>query len=151
MQSNAATPDEYIKQADDDKREPIGKLRDIVRRNLPAGFVETMASGMINYCVPHELYPPGYHANPTHPLPFLAIACQKHFIAVYHMGLYSSPRLLKWFTNEYPKHSNAKLDMGKSCIRFKKPHAIPYELIGDLVSRMTPSEWIEVYERTMKK
>jgi hypothetical protein len=151
MQSKAATPDEYIKQADEDKREAIIKLRDIVCKNLPGGFVEMMASGMINYCVPRSIYPAGYHVDPKQPLPFLAIACQKHFIALYHMGLYSSPELLKWFTNEYPKHSKAKLDMGKSCVRFKKPDAIPYKLIGELVSKMTPSEWIKVYERTIKK
>jgi hypothetical protein len=151
MQSNAATPDEYIKQAADDKREAISKLRDIVCKNLPQGFVEMMASGMINYCVSRSIYPAGYHVNSKHPLPFMAIACQKDFIAVYHMGLYSSPELHRWFTDEYPKYSKNKLDMGKSCLRFKRPDAIPYELIGELASKMTPAKWIEVYERVIKK
>ena len=110
-----------------------------------------MSYGMLCYCVPHSKYPAGYHCNPTQPLPFVSVASQKNFIALYHMGVYSMPELLKWFTDEFPKHSKKKLDMGKSCIRFKKPDEIPYELIGQLMKKITPDKWIEVYESILKK
>jgi hypothetical protein len=106
---------------------------------------------MIGYAVPHDLYPPGYHVNPKMPLPFLAIASQKNFIAMYHMGLYANEKLLEWFVTNYPAHSKTKLDMGKSCIRFKKPEAIPLKLIGELVSKMSVNEWVTLYETTLDK
>jgi hypothetical protein len=101
--------------------------------------------------VPHSLYPAGYHCNPEQPLPFISIASQKNFIALYHMGIYADKKLLEWFTKEYPKHSQTKLDMGKSCIRFKKPEQIPFQLIGELVSKMTPKDWIATYEKAFTK
>ncbi len=110
-----------------------------------------MNYGMIGYVVPHTLYPKGYHCKPTDPLPFMNIASQKNFIAVYHMGLYADPQLLKWFTQEYPKHSTQKLDMGKSCIRFKKPDQIPFKLLGELAAKMTPTQWIQLYEKAFQK
>lgn len=106
---------------------------------------------MLGYVVPHSLYPAGYHCDPKTPLPFLAIASQKNFIALYHMGIYAKPELLKWFTTEYPKHSTAKLDMGKSCIRFKKPEHIPYTLIAELAKKMTVKDWIATYEMNLKR
>jgi uncharacterized protein YdhG (YjbR/CyaY superfamily) len=151
MQSIAATPEEYVESLPDDRREAINKLRKVIRKNLPKGFAEEMSYGMIGYVVPHKLYPKGYHCDPKLPLPFLNIASQKNFIAVYHMGIYSDKRLLDWFLKEYPKHSKAKLDMGKSCIRFKKPENIPYELIGKLASKMTPQDWIDMYDKMLKK
>lgn len=150
MQSKAATPEEYVESLPDDRREAINKLRKVIRKNLPKGFVEEMSYGMIGYVVPHKLYPKGYHCDPKLPLPFLNIASQKNFIAVYHMGIYMNPKLLDWFTNEYPKHSKRKLDMGKSCMRFKKPDEIPLDLIGELASKMTVSEWIALYEKALK-
>jgi hypothetical protein len=151
MHSDAKTPDDYIETLPEDRQAAMSKLRKAVKKNLPKGFKEMMASGMLNWVVPHSVYPDGYHCDPKLPLPFLAIASQKNFIAVYHMGLYSDEKLLKWFTTEYPKHSKTKLDMGKSCIRFKKPEAIPFDLIGELASKMTPEEWIGVYETQLKK
>lgn len=151
MQSKAKTVDEYISATDESRREAIAQLRDIIRKNLPEGFGETMGHGMISYNVPHSVYPSGYHANPSQPLPFLSIASQKNFIALYHMGLYSSPELLSWFQDEYPRHSKTKLDMGKSCIRFKKPDAIPFQLIAELAKKMSPAQWIEAYEKALKK
>ena len=106
---------------------------------------------MLNYVVPHSLYPAGYHCNPQQPLPFAAIASQKNFIAFYHMGIYSQPDLLNWFAEEYPKHSKTRLDMGKSCIRFKKPDQIPYKLIGELSRKINVKDWINIYESTIKK
>ncbi|MBK6506407.1 MAG: DUF1801 domain-containing protein [Ignavibacteria bacterium] len=150
MQSKAATPEEYVESLPEDRREAINKLRKVIRKNLPKGFVEEMSYGMIGYVVPHKLYPNGYHCDPKLPLPFLNIASQKNFIAVYHMGIYMNPELLDWFTNEYPKHSKKKLDMGKSCLRFKKPDEIPYDLIGELASKMTVAEWVSLYEKALQ-
>ena len=151
MISKAATPEQYLKDLPVDRKEPIVKLRDTVLKNLPKGFKEVMNYGMLGYVVPHELYPDGYHCDPKQPLPFANIASQKNFIAFYHMGLYMNPKLLKWFTEEYAKQSTAKLDMGKSCIRFKKAEHIPYKLIGDLVKKISVDDWIKTYESVLKR
>jgi hypothetical protein len=151
MQSNAKTPDEYFKSLPEDRQKAMNELRKVIRKNLPKGFKESMGYGMVGYCVPHSLYPAGYHCAPEQPLPFLGLASQKNFIAVYHMGIYADPKLLKWFTTEFSKHSKSKLDMGKSCIRFKKPDQIPFGLIGELATKMTPQEWITIYERVLKR
>ena len=142
MTSKAATPNDYIKELPGDRKEPVSKLRETISKNIPKGFKEVMSYGMIGYVVPHELFPAGYHCDPKLPLPFVNIASQKNFIAMYHMGIYSSPELLKWFTAEYAKQSPSKLDMGKSCIRFKKPEHIPYKLIGELMKKMTVKDLI---------
>lgn len=146
MQSDASTVEEYILGIPESQREAVVLLREIILRNIPEGFSEEMNYGMMGYVVPHSLYPKGYHCDPKLPLPFLGIAAQKNFIAVYHMGIYASPELLKWFTDEFPKYSKLKLDMGKSCIRFKKPETIPFELIGQLVRKQTVADWINLYE-----
>ena len=151
MQSTAPNPLEYLETLPADRKEAIGKLRNIMIENLPDGFKETMGYGMMGFVVPHSLYPAGYHCDPKQPLPFVGMASQKNFISVYHMGLYAKPELLEWFTTEYPKHVKTKLDMGKSCIRFKKPENIPYELLAELFRKMTPQDWIEVYESELKK
>ncbi|MBK8396462.1 MAG: DUF1801 domain-containing protein [Leptospiraceae bacterium] len=150
MQYNANTPNEYIESLPEDRKEIVSKLRKIILKNLPKGFKEIVGSGMLNYVVPHSIYPAGYHCNPKDPLPFLSLASQKNFIAIYHMGMYADPKLLKWFTSEYPKHSSKKLDMGKSCIRFKKIDAIPFDLISELTKRMSVKEWITIYEKEIK-
>ncbi len=146
MQSAARTPREYLDSLPADRKKAVGDLRNAVLKNLPKGFLEVMDNGMLGYVVPHSLYPNGYHCNPKQPLPFMNIASQKNFIAVYHMGVYSDPKLLKWFTEEYARQAETKLDMGKSCIRFKKPEYIPLKLIGELASKVTPKEWIVLYE-----
>lgn len=151
MQSSASTVDEYISQVPDHQREAIILLRKTILENLPGGFAEEMSYGMIGYVVPHSIYPKGYHCDPKLPLPFVALAAQKNFIAFYHMGVYANPELLKWFTDEYPKHSKLKLDMGKSCIRFKKSDSIPYHLIGELVGKMEVADWIGLYEMNFLK
>ncbi len=142
---------DYLVALPADRRQALEALRTIFRKNLPKGFQEEMNYGMIGYVVPHTLYPKGYHCKPTDPLPFIHIASQKNFIAVYHMGLYADPDLMKWFTQAFPKHSTQKLDMGKSCIRFKKPDQIPFKLIGELASKMTPKQWIQLYEKAFRK
>ena len=146
MQSKATTPDEYVSQIADDKREAFIQLRKTILENLSHGFVEEMSYGMIGYVVPFSIYPKGYHTTPKLPLPILHIAAQKNFIALYHLGIYANQSLLKWFTEEYPKHSKLKLDMGKGCIRFKNVSQIPYTLIGELVKKMGVDEWVNLYE-----
>jgi len=146
MQSKAAQPQEYIDSLPEDRKGAMTALRNSILTNLPSGFVEEMSYGMLGYVVPHSIYPAGYHCDPKLPLPFLSIASQKNFIAVYHMGMYADERLLNWFTGEFTSQSKTKLDMGKSCIRFKKVDQIPFALIGELASKMTPQQWIEMYE-----
>ena len=152
MQIHTNTVDEYLERVDDPvKKEALIKLRDVMQKNLPDGFEERMSYGMIGYVVPHELYPKGYHCDPKLPLPFINLAAQKNFVAVYHMGIYADPKLLDWFTKNYAKEVTGKLDMGKSCIRFKKAEQIPFKLIGELVSKMTVKEWIALYEKNYLK
>ncbi|HEX6181535.1 MAG TPA: DUF1801 domain-containing protein [Chitinophagaceae bacterium] len=151
MISKAATPDEYIESLPEDRKVVMSALRKEIKKNLPKGFSETMGYGNMGWVVPHSLYPAGYHCDPKLPLPFLGIASQKHFVAVYHMGVYADKKLLDWFTKEYAKQVKGKLDMGKSCIRFKKMDQIPYKLIGELASKMTPQDWIDIYEAQLKK
>lgn len=151
MTSKATTPDQYFAELPIERQETMERLRATLLTHLPQGFKETMSYGMITYCVPHETYPAGYHCDPKQALPFVSIASQKNFIALYHMGIYSDPKLLEWFTAEWPKHSKTKLDMGKSCIRFKKPEHIPYELIGQLMQKMGVQDWIKKYESILKR
>ena len=151
MQSKATTPDQYIAELPEDRKEIMQKLRETVKTNLPKGFEETMQYGMLGYVVPHSIYPDGYHCNPKDALPFMALASQKNHIGFYHMGIYSDPELMKWFTEEYPKHASNKLDMGKSCIRFKNPKNIPFELLGELTTKVSVDEWIAKYESVIKR
>jgi uncharacterized protein YdhG (YjbR/CyaY superfamily) len=151
MQSKAATPSEYMASLPEDRKEAMAKLRETIAKNLPEGFEETMTYGMPGWVIPHSAYPAGYHCDPKLPLPFLSIASQKNFIAVYHMGVYADKELHDWFVAEYPNYSKTKLDMGKSCMRFKKPEAVPYGLIGQLVAKMTPQQWIDKYESVIKR
>jgi Domain of unknown function (DU1801) len=150
MQSKATTIDAYLAELPEDRQKAITELRKVIKKNMPKGFKECMSYGMIGYVVPHSKYPAGYHCTPELPLPFMNIASQKNFIAVYHMGVYANPKLLKWFTDEHAKASPKKLDMGKSCMRYKKPEDIPYKLIGELASKITPDEWIALYESAFK-
>lgn len=151
LNNNISSPEEYIAQLPQERREPMQKLRNIILSNLPKGFEETISYEMIGYVVPHKIYQKGYHCNKKLPLPFINIASQKNHIAVYHLGLYADKVLYEWFTSEYPKYSKRKLDMGKSCIRFKRMEDIPYELIGELVGKIALKEWISTYEGRIKK
>jgi uncharacterized protein YdhG (YjbR/CyaY superfamily) len=151
MTSKTTSPQQYIEELPEDRVEAITKLRKVINENLPKGFKEEMSYGMIGYVVPHEIYPDGYHCSPDLPLPFMSFASQKNSINFYHMGIYANPVLLNWFTSEYPKHCKAKLDMGKSCIRFKKMDQIPFELLGELVKKVSVKEWIETYETHFKR
>ena len=145
------TVDNYIEALPADRKDAILNLIDIFQKNLPQGFSLTMSYGMIGFVVPHSLYPAGYHCDPKLPLPFINIASQKNFISIYHMGLYAIQEEMEWFVTHYPLYTNAKLDMGKSCIRFKQTNQIPFELFQALAQRISPERWIEVYENTYRK
>jgi len=147
MKLAANTPKEYIDQLPADRKKVVTKLRTTIRKNLPKGFKEEMNYNMLGYVVPHSLYPDGYHCDSSKPLPFINLASQKNFIAVYHMGLYADKKLLDWFTKRYEKTVDGKLDMGKSCIRFKKMESVPFDLVGELAAKMTPQQWIKLYEQ----
>lgn len=151
MQYKAETPEDYIRQLPEERQRAISRLRDAVKTHLPPGFEEQISYGMLGYVVPKSLYPAGYHCDPNLPLPFLNLASQKNFVALYHSGIYADPKLHDWFVAEYPKHCKRKLDMGKSCVRFKYLEDIPYALIGELCTKMTPQQWIECYEKNMKR
>lgn len=151
MSSIALTPQEYLSNLPDDRKEVMQKLRNSIIENIPQGFEEVMSYGMLGFVIPHSIYPKGYHCDPKLPLPFMNLASQKNFIALYHMGIYADNKLLEWFVAEYPKHCKAKLDMGKSCIRFKKLDDIPYELIGELAGKVSVTDWIKTYETAFIK
>ncbi|HRF24189.1 MAG: hypothetical protein BWZ05_00264 [Bacteroidetes bacterium ADurb.BinA245] len=151
MQSKATTVEQYVSELPADRQATINALRKVIKKNLPKGFQECMGYGMLGYVVPHSIYPAGYHCNPKDPLPFMGLASQKNSINLYHMGIYAEPKLYKWFTEAHAKASPKKLDMGKSCVRYKKAEDIPLKLIGELASKMTPKEWISLYESAFKK
>lgn len=151
MQQNGKTVTEILINIPPDRAVPFNKLHEVILENLPSGFEAAMSYGGLGYVVPHSLYPAGYHCKPSEPLPFAAIALQKNSINFYHMGIYTDPNLLEWFVEEYPKHCKQKLDMGKSCVRFKKVDDIPYELIGQLMTKISVAEWISIYETKLKK
>lgn len=151
MQYQATSPDNYISQIPEERKVVIEQLRKVILENLPKGFEEGIGYGMVGYSVPHSIYPPGYHCDPKQPLPFMGFASQKNFISFYHMGIYANKELLDWFVAEYSKRVKTKLDMGKSCIRFKKPDQIPFELIAELVKKVSVEEWISTYESAFKK
>ena len=151
MQSKATTPEEYINELPDDRKIVIQKLRKTILDHLPKGFKEQMNYGMLGYVVPHDLYPEGYHCNTALPLPFMNVASQKNFVALYHSGMYASTELYDWFVEEYPKYVKTRLDMGKSCIRFKNMETIPYGLIGELCTKMSVDDWIIRYTKIIKK
>ena len=150
MQSKAETVADYLTTLPDERAEIMAALRSEIKKNLPKGFEETMQYGMISYVVPHKLYPAGYHCNPKEALPFMSLASQKNHIAIYHMAVYQGA-LHDWFVKEFKKHSSKKLDMGKSCIRFKKADDVPVKLFGELAKKVKPKEWIEMYEKSLKR
>lgn len=151
MKAPGTTVEEILANIPEERKEAFNRLHQTIIENLPDGFEAAMSYGGLGYVVPHSLYPAGYHCKPSEPLPFAGLASQKNSINFYHMGIYADTKLYDWFVSEYPKHCKLKLDMGKSCIRFKKPDQIPFELMGQLMQKMTAEEWIMIYERMLKK
>lgn len=151
MNYPANSPQEYLNKIPEGRQEPVSKLRKTINDNIPDGFEEGILYKMLGWYVPHSKYPDGYHCDPKTPLPFINLASQKNFVALYHSGLYAKKNLYDWFVKEYPKHCKRKLDMGKSCVRFKYMDDIPYDLIAELCQKMTVDEWISIYENNIKK
>jgi uncharacterized protein YdhG (YjbR/CyaY superfamily) len=144
------TIEDYLATIPEDRLEVFNKIRNAIKETIPAGFEECISYGMIGYVVPHSIYPNGYHCDPKLPLPFISLASQKNSINLYHMGIYMNPELLKWFVDSYAQQVKGKLDMGKSCIRFKPQHELPFDLIGELCSKLTVDNWISIYEKQLK-
>lgn len=151
MKPNGQTIEAILENIPEDRKAAFNQLHKTIMEHLPKGFEAAISYGGLGYVVPHSIYPAGYHCKPSESLPFAGIASQKNSINFYHMGIYSDPKLLEWFVQEYPKHCSQKLDMGKSCIRFKKPEHIPFELIGSLMSKISVADWINIYEHNHKK
>ena len=151
MKIEANSPQEYLEKVPEERKEALKKLRSVIKKNLPEGFEEAMSYGMIGYVVPHSIYPDGYHCDPSLPLPFMNLASQKNYIAVYHSGIYANKDMYNWFVEEYRKETGKKPDMGKSCIRLKNLDKIPFDLIAELSSKITPQEWINTYEQSIRK
>ena len=151
MKTPGNTVEEILENVPEDRAPYLRRLHEVIVKNLPEGFEAAISYGGLGYVVPHSVYPDGYHCKPSEPLPFAGIASQKHTINFYHMGIYSDPKLMDWFLAEYPKHSSRKLDMGKSCIRFKKFEEIPYSLIGELMTKISVQDWIKHYEAERKR
>ncbi len=146
MESKAKTVEEYLDNLLEDKKESIKKLRKTILENIPQGFEETMSYGMPSFVVPHSIYPEGYHCNPLQALPFLSYDLKKNGINIYHIGMYADKSIMDWFLDEYPHYVFTKPNIGKNYIRFKSPDQIPYELIAELVSKVSVQDWIELYE-----
>lgn len=151
MNHDAKTVEEYLNNLTDERRRVVGRLRDFIIEALPNGFEEKLVYGMITYVVPKSIYPNGYRANPKQPLPFLSLAAQKNHIAIYHMAIYSQPDLLAWYKAEYSRLDIGRPDLGKSCLRFKNLEKIPYGLIGELCRKVTPEQFVEIYEQALKQ
>jgi hypothetical protein len=151
MKASGNTVNEILKNVPFERFAAFNKLHDTIMENLPKGFEAGISYGGLGYVVPHSIYPGGYHCKPEEPLPFAGIASQKNSINFYHMGIYADPKLLEWFVSEYPKHCKHKLDMGKSCIRFKKFEEIPFKLIGELMQKMSVQKWVDLYESQLMK
>ena len=148
--SMTLTIESYINSLPKDSKESVHKIIEVVEENIPVCYAKIMNYSMPSFVIPHSIYPAGYHVTPVLPLPFIGVASQKNHIGFYHMGLYADSKLLDWFISEYPKYCKSKLDMGKSCIRFKKMVDIPYELVAELSTRMTTQDWISIYEKNIK-
>jgi len=148
MQSKATTVDEYLRSLPEDRRTAIAAVRKVILENLDDDYEEGMQYGMIGYCVPHSVYPAGYHVDPKQGLPFAGLASQKNYMSLYLLALYSGDTaLMRWFREAWAKSGKKKLDMGKSCIRFKKLEDLPLDVIGEAIRRVPARKYIETYEK----
>lgn len=141
----------YLENVDEKRRESFRHLYNVIKNNMPIGFEEEFLYGMISFVVPLKTYPKGYLDRKDEPIPFISLAAQKNHIALYHMGIMGQESLLTWFQEEYSKQVPTKLNMGKSCIRMTNVKNIPYDLIGELVTKISLEEWIKSYEHYTDK
>jgi hypothetical protein len=149
MTSKAKTVKEYLVELPEERRTAIQAVRQVILKNLDKGYEEGMQYGMIGYYVPHKVYPPGYHCDPKQPLPFAGLGSQKNHMAVYLMCIYGSRQHEEWFRKEWAK-TGKKLDMGKSCIRFRKLEDLALEVIGEAVARVPAKKYVAYYESVIK-
>lgn len=150
MQSAATTVKAYLAELPEDRRKAIEAVRRVILDNLDKDYREGVHYGMIGYCVPHSVFPPGYHCDPRQPLPFAGLASQKNHMAVYLMCVYGHEEHAAWFRAAWAK-TGKKLDMGKSCVRFKKVEDLALDVIGEAIRRVPAKKYIEHYESTMEK
>ena len=148
MQSSARTVDEYLKSLPADRRTAISAVRKVILDNLPEGYEECMSYGMIGYVVPHRIYPAGYHCDPSLPLPLANLASQKNHMALYLMCCYGDKATDQWFRKAWAA-AGKKLDMGKSCVRFKKLEDVSIEVIGQLIARVPVKKYIARMEQVL--
>jgi hypothetical protein len=151
MQSRAITADEYLAELPDDRRATVSAIRDVIDANLPDGYEAGMQYGMLSWYVPHSVYPPGYHTDRTQPLPYLALASQKQHLSLYVFGCYlggDDSGDAQWFRDAWTA-AGKKLDMGKSCVRFKRLDDVPLEVVADAVRRLPVEVLIERYEANL--
>ncbi|WP_233165990.1 DUF1801 domain-containing protein [Archangium sp. Cb G35] len=149
MQSKATTIDQYLASLPEDRRAAISAVRDVILENLDKDYEEGIQYGMIGYYVPHRVFPAGYHCDPKQPLPFASLASQKNHMAVYLMGVYGSPQHEKWFREAWAK-TGKKLDMGKSCVRFKKLQDVALDVLGEAIRRAPAKVYIQQYESVLQ-
>lgn len=152
MQSKAKTVDQYLAELPAERRAAIAAVREWFRDHLDPDYEENISYGMIGYCVPHRLYPAGYHCDPKQPLPFAAIAAQKNYNSIYLMGLYMAPggEEVRRFEQAWQK-AGKKLDMGKSCIRWKKLDDLALDVLAEALRRMPAKRYLEIYETNLAK
>ncbi len=147
--ANPSTPAQYLAALPAPQRAAVAKLKRLLDEHLPKGFEGTVGYGMLAWVVPHELFPAGYHCDPSLPLPFINVAARAHGLSLYHMGLYDGP-LLEWLRDQWPKHTAQKLDLGKCCLRLKDLDDVPWDLLAELATKMTPAQWIDRYRTNVR-
>lgn len=146
MQSNAQTVAQYLQELPPERKSALAKVRTLIKKHLPSGYKEVMQYGMITYVIPLTRYPEGYLGKKEVPVPYIALASQKNYMSLYLMNIYQDSKTAVWFESEYKK-SGKKLDMGKSCLRFKSVDDLPLELIGKAVSLFAVEDFIRIYEK----
>ncbi len=149
MQSKATTVEQYLAELPEDRRKAIEAVRQVVFKNLDKDYEEGIQYGMIGYYVPHRVYPAGYHCDPKQPLPFAGLASQKNHMALYIMCVYGNPDHAKWFQEAWAK-TGKKLDMGKSCVRFKKVEDLALDVIGEAIRRVPAKKYVAASEAGLK-
>lgn len=155
MQSKATTVEQYLASLPADRRAGVEAVRNVILKNLDKDYQEGMQYGMIGYCVPHSVFPAGYHCDPRQPLPFAGLASQKGHLSLYLMCLYNDlagkdgPAIIKWFKDAWAKSGKKKLDMGKACIRFKSVDDVPLDVIGEVIRRVPAKVYIEHYTQVL--
>lgn len=149
MTSDAKTPAAYLESLPEERRAALSRVRSVIRKNLPKGYSEQMQYGMIGWVVPHKLYPGGYHCDPKQPLPYVHLASQKNHMALYAMAVYLQPQMGVWLRERFAQ-AGKRLDMGKSCIRFRKLEDVPLDVIGELVAKVPVADYLMHYEDALK-